>query len=242
MSLTRQIIGIYLSLMKSTLRYKSLLIALPMVALIPIYFAIVFGLSENELAELMAGAVVSSGVWVSIALMQDVVYEKEVYKYLEMIIASPTRPIAYMLSHILYSYTTSLVSIIPLSGIYSLMTNKIDSIIWSLISSFILSLSLSSLALIFGIKFRNIKEIGSLPSLISTILVFIPPVYYPVSKLPEWLAGPASLIPSVTAAEMLRGFVQGESYYDPLTLTVYLTLVALVSVVYTTFRLNWRLE
>ncbi len=237
-----EFVGLFAPLLLSTIRYKSLLLQLPLVALIPFYFAVVFGLDVQALAVILAGAVVSSGVWISNALIQDIVYEKEVYRYTEMLIASPVKPLVYLAAHLLFAYTVSLVSTLPIALLYSWLTGRVEAVPWSLLLSLLLSVSLSAASVSLGMKFRNLREVGSLPSLVSLLLVFIPPVYYPASRLPGGVAEASLLLPSAAAAEALRGIVQGYSLVDPLLLLVYLAVLSGASILYAALKLDWRLE
>lgn len=236
-----KLVGLFMPLFLGTIRYRSLLLQLPVVALVPVYFALVFGLGVEKLAYILAGAVVSSGVWISNAMIQDVVYERETYKYLDMLIASPASPLLYVVAHILFAYIIAIIPTLPIAALYAWLTGSLEAIPWSLVIVFLLSLSLSALSIAVGLRFRNIREVGTFPSLVSTLLVFVPPVYYPASILPDSIAKASLLVPSASAAEALRGLVQGASLVNPYILIGYLGLVALVSIIYLAYRFDWSL-
>lgn len=238
----RQLVGLAAALLKSSLRYRTMLVQLPIVALIPVYFALVYRLSTAELIQVLAGGVVSTGVWVATGVMQDVAYEREVYRFLEMLIASPMKPHVFLLAHVVASYLDAGLSTIPLIALYAWASGSPLSPLWALAISALLTFTLAPLSGVIGLRMRSVKEVGALPSFISTLLVFIPPVYYPASRLPEPLSYASLAIPTVAAAEAFRGLTLGSSLIDPLILLGYLALLSVAATGAAARLLDWRLD
>ena len=239
-----QVYGQVASIIVSQMRFKAVMLSLPLVALVPVYFAAVFGLSREDLLAVLIGALVSPAVWINLGMLQDIVYEREGYRYLEMLIASPMRPIVYVASRIIAGLTISLTTILPMALVYSYLTGdyKVTPMVLGLV--LLLSMILAPLSMLIGLKLRSVKEAGSLPSLLGTLLVFLPPVYYEPSILPQWLQTPAVLVPPAAVAEALRSLTL--DWYTPViaadTIIAYLILAALASAMLLYARFNWSLE
>ncbi len=243
-SLINQLYGQLASIIVSQTRYRAVLIALPIVSLLPAYFALIYGLGREEFPLILAGAVISPSVWFSIGFMQDIVYEKVEYRYLEMLIASPMRPLIYAASRLLAGMLLAMASMLPMVALYVWLTKSLILIPLSVVLTLLLSMTLSPFSMVLGLRMANIKEVGSLPSLLSTFMVFLPPVYYTPNILPEWLRIPGVLMPSASAAEILRSLsMHGyEPIIDPNILLVYLIALAFSSTIILYFKFNWSLD
>ena len=239
-----QLYGQIMSIIISQLRFKAVMISLPLVALLPVYFALIFGLTGGELGIILAGAVVSPAVWIGIGMLQDIVYEREHYRYLEMLIASPMRPVVYMISRILAGIMLSLTTILPLALLYAYYTGSHWSLPLALILPVILSTLLAPISILLGLKLRSVKEAGSVPSLLSTLIAFLPPVYYTPQILPEWLRVPAVAVPSATVAEILRATsISGyQPVIEPRVMFMYLISASIILILLLYSRFNWSLE
>ncbi len=239
MRLYNQVIGLAKALIVDQLRWRTVIIQLPIVAALPIYFVVAFG-AWSYLETIMAGAVVSVAVWIATALVQDIVYEKETYKYLEMLIVSPMTPIAYIIGHLLAVYVLSVLSMTPLLVVYAYIVEKpIALLAVPLIA--LLAIPLSVASMLVGLRMKSIREVAGLSGLVSLLLLFVPPVYYPASRLPGILAKASLLVPSAALAEAYRGLTLGESIVNPSLLILYLLLLTLASLVYALKSLDWRI-
>ncbi|MEB3774637.1 MAG: ABC transporter permease [Desulfurococcales archaeon] len=242
--LLSQLYGQVASITVSQLRFKAVMISLPLVSLLPTYFALVFGLPKEELGIVLTGAVISPAVWVGVGLIQDIVYEREDYRYLEMLIASPMRPAVYILSRIMAGTLISMTTSLPLALLYTYITGSYRVLPLAIALPLIVSIFLAPLSMLLGLRLRSIKEAGSMPSLLSSLIVFLPPVYYAPGILPEWLRTPAMAIPSAAAAEVLRavGISGYQPILDPGVLLAYLLAASTVSLLVLYSRFNWSLE
>ena len=53
-------------------------------------------------------------------------------------------------------------------------------------------------------RWDNPAYIASIANMIGYLLVLLPPVYYPMALLPEWLQLPISAVPTASLAELMR--------------------------------------
>lgn len=239
-----QFYGQVASIIVSQLRFKAAMISLAMVAVLPAYFALVFGLSREELGVVLTGAIVSPAVWINSAMIQDILYERENYRYLEMLIASPLRPVIYVLSRIAASIILSVSTVIPFTIIYVYVTGAYTAVPLALALTLLVSIFLAPISILSGLKLKSIKEASSMPTLLGALLVFLPPVYYTPWLLPEWLRLPATAIPSATAAEIVRATsINGyHPVIDPKAMITYLLALSTASLLLLYYRFNWSLE
>lgn len=89
-------------------------------------------------------------------------------------------------------------------------------------------LSLAGLGFLIGTNVRNQKQLNSLSSTLSFVLFMVPPIYYPLSRLPHSLQYVALLVPSTHAAEGLRAVTVGRPYFDHLAVLVVTCLLGFV--------------
>lgn len=60
-------------------------------------------------------------------------------------------------------------------------------------------------------------SVSALSNMLGLLLVLLPPVYYPISLLPDWLHWPVLVVPTANCAELMR-VVLGTSPTGPVTL------------------------
>lgn len=77
-------------------------------------------------------------------------------------------------------------------------------------------------------------------NVVGFVMIFISPIYFPVPRLPEWLAGPAQLSPYTHAANALAASLSGAAVAAQDV--VVLTLLTVAGLVVGSLGMRWREE
>ena len=140
-----------------------------------------------------------------ISLQSDLSHLKNDFKLQDMIVSSPTSSRLYMagmtLAEIVYSIP-SLVILIVLAGIYlhhSFLQMAILSI--ALLLMFAISVALGFMLSTFS---NDVVQSYAFSRLLSLLFTTLPPVYYPITYVPESFRYIAYLSPTTYAAEIMH--------------------------------------
>jgi len=85
----------------------------------------------------------------------------------------------------------------PIGLVPILATLAVSTLLW-------LSMVFAGFAI--GASTKNTRRANSLPQVMGIVLGFLPPVYYPLDRLPEFLRPFALLIPTTDAAELAKHY------------------------------------
>lgn len=114
-------------------------------------------------------------------------------------------PVEYMLGLALSRLLGALPSLLIFMGVLAylgvLTFSNLAFVVGIIIFSWLLS---SLLAFTISTNIKNVVHVDALSSLLSMTLVLIPPVYYPLSRLPAIFQKLALLIPTTYIAELMR--------------------------------------
>jgi ABC-2 type transport system permease protein len=141
----------------------------------------------------------------AIGLMGDTVFYKREVKLQDMMVASPMRPVSYMFGLMLSGLFFS----IPGIGIFIVLMVYYGLLNWGNLLIYIFA-SLLSLITLSGLSFTLatfVKEprfVWPLSGILSFAISVIPPVYYPSTILPDWLAKISMFIPTSVAAAIFH--------------------------------------
>ncbi|BAD84420.1 ABC-type multidrug transport system, permease component [Thermococcus kodakarensis KOD1] len=171
------------------------------IAMVLILF--IFGGKDLALYALV-GALVALTVSTSISLSRLVVLLKFI-GFQDIFVASPVSPVEYMLGLALSRLLGALPSLLIFMGVLAylgvLTFSNLAFVVGIIIFSWLLS---SLLAFTISTNIKNVVHVDALSSLLSMTLVLIPPVYYPLSRLPAIFQKLALLIPTTYIAELMR--------------------------------------
>lgn len=214
-------------------------------AAMPLSFFLVFtliaGRSLGQHAFL--GAAVAYSVTAGIVSLPQTVVQYRIRQLHDMIVASPIRPVNYLLglavSRLLY-IAPPLVVILTVFAWFSEVPP------WRVLAT----LPWLALAWLFGCvvgfaisrRWDNPANISSISNMAGYLIVLLPPVYYPLSLLPDAARVPASFIPTATLAEMMRWSVGlSESAPGLMAADVAVTLALIAACIWYTSRdSRWR--
>jgi ABC-2 type transport system permease protein len=240
--LLNQFIGITIMLSIPTKRNPIWHLA---ISVIPIGLFFVFfligGISLSY--DAMLGALIAFAINAGIVSLPQLVIFLRAYKLQDMFVASPVNPIVYTLSIAFSRFIY--VSPVMIILFIVLLINRV--IYFSVVPATLLVilvawLSGSAMGFVMATYVRNVIYISSVANLAGILINFIPPVYYPLSLIPEKYRWLAILFPSSSAAELVR-LVNGRS--DPqmvgyLPCIIIVVFYAVVGFLLVAYKSKWR--
>ncbi|MCX8195606.1 MAG: ABC transporter permease [Acidilobaceae archaeon] len=164
-----------------------------------------------------------------------------VMRTLELYIASPITPRAFLIGAILGEIPYFIVIAI-LYLIVGGVLGQLSIVLYALLVALLispLSILLGLAAAFYVKKPANLSAITNPLTFIGTML---PPVFYPVAVLPDFLRLPALLIPTAAAAELARTLAGLSRSFDPLPLFLIIFAWTLLAVLFANRVVKWSLD
>jgi len=136
---------------------------------------------------------------------QSVYFNKHWFRFQDMLVATGVSPTTYALGLSLGTLVVSLPAVVLSIGL--LLAGSFPGGVQILLA--IGSILLLWVAMIFigfsiGTATKNLRRANTLAPILSIILGFLPPVYYPLSRLPDYLQPLAMLVPTTDAAQLVK--------------------------------------
>lgn len=141
-------------------------------------------------------------------LQSDLTHYRQDLKFQDIVVASPVEAPTYVagmaLSELVYSVPGLGVfaAIFALAGFVSPVSVAVLLGVLLLVWGFA-----SALAFTLATYFKDVRETFMFSPLISLTLSVLPPVYYPISRLPMWAQTLARFSPTTYAAQLVQGAV-----------------------------------
>jgi len=223
------------------LRDPILLAFLGLISFIPVIFMFVL-VPGNFAIQALVGTVALTLSFTGILASQSIYYNKHVMRYQDMLVASKVTPTSYMLG---LSMGTIIISIPALALSFGLLLilkpiGPLDFLL-SLLSMLTLWIAMVFVGFIIGSSTKNVRRANSVPQIVSFMLGFIPPVYYPLSALPPAAQPFALLIPTTHAAQLAKYYfgLVSMSSIDIAISWVYLIVFAVLMALLSLRRARW---
>jgi len=203
-----------------------------------VFILFVYGGRESAVYAL-AGSLVAMTVSTSIGLARLVVLLKFI-GFQDVFVASPVGSAEYMLglalSRLLGALPSLAIFSVVLAYLGVLRPTNLPAVVGIVLLTWALT---STLAFTMGTNIRSAVHVDAVSSLLSTALVLLPPVYYPLEKLPPAFQKAALLVPTTHVAELMR-ISLGLSSSSPLP---YLTGAAVCALLFSALAvkgMKWR--
>jgi ABC-2 type transport system permease protein len=187
---------------------------------------------------LVTGSIVFSlGLTIVNELSQTLLNER-FNQQLKLIVVAPVNKASYaggvvaagLMRGILGSYILLLFA--PLFDIH------IELSLWLIPLTLLCALSLTGIALVIGTWAPNATMGNLLANTVGILVVMFSPIYYPVSRLPDWLEWPARLSPYTHAGTAIDAVLSGSGdFYGEMGLLAAITVVAMAAGV---AGMRWR--
>lgn len=157
----------------------------------------------------VAGSLVMALVGYGLALGQDISFYKTEYKVQDVFVASPVSPLTYMMGLALSELMFGLPALIVLASLVMFNGGSILSI--PLLVSTILLIwgSMSAMGFFLSSHMLHMRNATQIISFVNVILTILPPVFYPITFMPEALRPLAYAMPTTHASLMLQ-YIMGD--------------------------------
>lgn len=198
-------IGLFDSL--PLLRDPMILLLLSMISFLPVLFTFVFTGGGDTTQQALVGAIVLSLAFTGLFSAQSVYFNKHWFRFQDILVASPVSPVSYAFGLSLSTFIVSIPSLIVAIGLL-LVARPVAPIDLGLamVASTALWISMLFTGFAIGASTKNVRRANSLPQVLSFFLGFIPPVYYPLDRLPAEVQPFALLAPTTHAAQLAKHY------------------------------------
>ncbi len=238
--------AVYIGLFDSLplLRDPMLMILLSLIAFLPVIFVGVYAQASGSFLQSVVGAIVLSLAFAGIGSAQSVYFNKHWFRFQDVFVASKVSPVSYALG---LSVSTLLVSLPALVLAFVLLAFDSPMGVVGFLAMLLVSgltwMAMLLLGFALGASTKNTRRANSLPQLLSLLLGFLPPVYYPLSNLDSVpvLHTLALAVPTTHAAELAKyyaGLITLPSYELVLGWAYLIGFVALMVLIAAT-RAHW---
>ncbi len=199
--------AVYIGLLDSLplLRDPMLMVLLSLISFLPVLFIFVFGAGESAFLQSVVGAIVLSLAFAGIGSAQSVYFNKHWFRFQDIYVASPVSPVSYAFG---LSVSTLLVSlpalVIAMTILFLQSSAGLLGILAVTLVAIVTWIAMLLMGFVLGASTKNTRRANSLPQLLGLLLGFLPPVYYPLDKVPGYLQPLAELIPTTQAAQLSK--------------------------------------
>ena len=151
----------------------------------------------------IVGGILFTVLYTGNGMLNDCAYLRLERKLQQVFVASPVRPISYVLGMALSELVFSIPALVLFLGILWYATGVPALAILGILGAVLLTwLMATSLGFMISTFFRRMREIWPIGSVIFSILSVLPPIFYPMEVIPESLRWVAFLSPSTFAAQL----------------------------------------
>ncbi len=199
--------AVYIGLFDSLplLRDPMLMILLSLISFLPVLFIFVFSAGQAAFLQSVVGAIVLSLAFAGIGSAQSVYFNKHWFRFQDIYVASPVSPVSYAFG---LSVSTLLVSlpalVIAMTILFLQSSAGLLGILAVTLVAIVTWIAMLLMGFVLGASTKNTRRANSLPQLLGLLLGFLPPVYYPLDKVPGYLQPLAELIPTTQAAQLSK--------------------------------------
>ena len=154
----------------------------------------------------VAGGMLLTILSIGTSLQTDLAHYRNDMKLQDVVVATPVEAWVYVsgmaFSELVYSIPGMAVFAVlwvwyaPASLVGALTLVTVLLLVWAFASA---------LGFTFATYFADVRETFAFAPLVSLVLSVLPPVYYPITRLPGWLQPLAYLSPTTYAADLLHG-------------------------------------
>lgn len=187
------------------LRDPMLMVLLSLISFLPVLFIFVFGAGANAFLQSVVGAIVLSLAFAGIGSAQSVYFNKHWFRFQDIYVASRVSPVSYAFGLSVSTLLVSLPALVIAMTILFLQTSAgVLGILAVTLVAIVTWIAMLLMGFVLGASTKNTRRANSLPQLLGLLLGFLPPVYYPLDKVPGYLQPLAALIPTTQAAQLSK--------------------------------------
>jgi len=189
------------------LRDPMLLVVISLFSFLPVIFIFVFA-DQKSATQSLVGAIVLTFSFTGLFASQSVYFNKQWFRFQDMLVASKVSPASYAVGLSVSGLVVALPGVVvalvllllsgpmPAAGVFLLLA-----------TSLLLWIGLVFVGFAIGATTKNARRANSIPQVLSIALGFLPPVYYPLDRLPAIAQPIAMLIPTTHAAQLAKYYL-----------------------------------
>ncbi len=155
----------------------------------------------------VAGSLVMALVGYGLALGQDISFYKTEYKIQDVFVASPVSPLTYMMGLALSELLFGLPALTVLAGLVVYFGAPIAAIPLLIATVVLLWSSMSAMGFFLSSHMLHMRNATQVISFVNVVLAVLPPIFYPVTNLPESLQYLAYAVPTTHASMMFQSIM-----------------------------------
>jgi ABC-2 type transporter. len=204
-----------------------------------LFFIFIFG-GPRATTYGLVGGVISTIVSSSIIIETDAAFIRLILKVQDMFVASPCTPLTYVAGLALSELMNGLPGIVIFLALLTHF-NHVGVLGDALIvfSAALTWASISSLGFFISTFARDPRDLWVYSPILTVMLSFLPPVYYPLSVIPNWVRPLAYLAPTTYSAELIR-IASGISTGDPALYVAGILAYTFILIYFAGKRMRWR--
>src|SRR5881398_1122015 len=186
------------------LRDPMLLVVISLFSFLPVIFIFVFADPRSAMQSLV-GAIVLTFSFTGLFASQSVYFNKQWFRFQDMLVASKVSPASYAVGLSVSGLVVALPGV-AVALVLLLLSGPTTAagVLLLLITSLLLWIGLVFVGFATGATTKNARRANSPPQVLSIAMGFLPPVYYPLSRLPAIAQPFAMLIPTTHAAQLAQ--------------------------------------
>jgi ABC-2 type transport system permease protein len=151
----------------------------------------------------VVGGVLFTAIFTGNGMMNDCAYLRLERQLQQVFVASPVRPLSYVLGMALSELAFAAPAIVLFIGILGLVTPFGWASLLGLVGVVLLTWLLSTaLGFLLSTFFRQLREIWPIATLVFSTISVLPPIFYPIVVIPENFRWIAFLVPSTFASQL----------------------------------------
>src|SRR5438094_8481828 len=178
------------------LRDPMLLVGISLFSFLPVIFIFVFA-DQASAVQSLIGAIVLTFSFTGLFASQSVYFNKQWFRFQDMLVASKVSPASYAVGLSLSGLVVALPGVVVALVLLLLSGGSSPAgVVLLLATSFLLWIGLVFVGFAIGAATKHARRANSIPQVLSIALGFLPPVYYPLSRLPASAQPLAMLIPT----------------------------------------------
>ena len=186
---------------------------------------------------LIAGSMVFSlGISTVNGLAQTLLHERFNHQ-LQMLVVSPVHRLSYALGSLLFGALRGALGALVIVLAAPLFGFDIAVSAWLLPAALLTAASMAGLSLVIGTWARDMTSGNLMAEIAGILVVMLSPVYFDVSRLPDWLEWPARLSPYTHAADAFEASLSGGAPLGDVAILLSITAVTLTCGV---LGMRWR--
>lgn len=152
----------------------------------------------------VAGSLVMALVGYGLALGQDISFYKTEYKIQDIFVASPISPLTYMMGLALSELLFGLPALTVLAALVVYFGAPLTAIPLLIATILLLWSSMSAMGFFISSHMLHMRNATQVISFVNVVLAVLPPIFYPVTNLPDSLRYVSYLVPTTHASMTLQ--------------------------------------